>query len=130
MNEEKPTKTGIKEMVRDFSKWFVDAVIYTTISIPYTVPSTARKFVEIDKGNLPETKSEQVGTMAGTLTGLGMDFVQGLFYHTAFVEDNRLWYIPVATNVASGIYEIGKEVYKCSGLNKNNNKSIDDTLED
>ncbi len=56
------------------------------------------------------------GNILGGVTGAFFAGAQITFYMgnacNSYFPDNELWLIPVVTNVASGVYEIGRGIYK------------------
>ena len=82
---------------------------------PYAIPTAVRVFREIkdDDGSNKISLAGTVGAYIGLYCGLAADTGQVFGY--AYVADRgypEAFAIPIATNVISGVYELGRKAYK------------------
>lgn len=97
-NNYKPTKKEVlKEIVTPSKKLkdYLKTSLESNLCL-YAIPTAIRK-------NLPEKNN------AGSIIGSSM---QGSIYLNLYFEDIPAYLLPLATNVLSGIYELGRLVYK------------------
>jgi hypothetical protein len=75
---------------------------------PYAIPTRVRQIKEIKY--FKTTNAEDLGIFLGFLTGV----ISNVFvvYDVLKSEHNELLYIPLATNILSGVYEFTKPIYK------------------
>jgi len=110
-------KDNIKETfntIEEFGKtaWRFGLFMVTT---PYMLPTAVRNYRDgSSEGKLGNPKYEQAqyaGALTGFFGGIGADVAQMAGYlYLDFNGHPEVLAIPVATNVASGIYELGRSV--------------------
>lgn len=92
---------GLKEFGRGLA---TSAVLF-----PYALPSFIRAGIISDfEGRSSLTTLEKIGAMAGSLPF----FTQFIIYCELSGEHKEILYFPLATNLASFTYEIGRGIYK------------------
>jgi len=105
----------------------------------YIAPTVVR-IIRDPKPDKPDSDSspyyssaEIIGGYTGTIGGIVADFGQVVGYTYAATEDHpEFLLIPVATNVASGVYEIGRKIYsdaKERFLEKHKPEGLEATVE-
>jgi len=103
------------------------------LAIPYIVPTAVRNFRNVDENTSKTTLAEDIGGYTGTACGILADIGQlGGYYYVAKEGYPEFLLIPVATNLASGIYEIGRKMYndaKQRVLEKHKPEGLEATLE-
>jgi len=87
-----------------------------TSLFPYVLPTTIRALKDAKtslSGKTEFNPTYNVGFPAGFVGGIGLNIVQVMGYSYAVKQDNpEALLIPVVTNVASGVYEFGRSMYK------------------
>ncbi len=84
--------------------------------IPYIIPTYVRQSKELKEKNLGDyhlEKSEIAGLLASFIAS-GVGFIGQIALYEHLVKETKhpeIWLVPVATNVASGLYEIGRKMY-------------------
>jgi len=83
---------------------------------PYVLPTTVRIIKDTKTSSSYKTgvdATHNVGFPAGFVAGIGLDIAQVMGYYSAVKHDHpEALLIPVVTNVASGVYEVGRSMYK------------------
>ena len=108
-----------KDNIRNLRKGFTDAskIFFastaTLVSAPYVVPSFSRLIKEVGDEDVQLKVLERIGLHSGFFTGLVADIGQLFGYFYLAVDDHpEALLIPLATNVVSGLYEIGRHKYR------------------
>ncbi len=82
---------------------------------PYVLPTTIRGVKDLESSSSEETlfdSTHHVSFSTGLLSGLALGVAQVMGYSYAAENGHpEALLIPLATNVASGIYEIGRSMY-------------------
>ncbi len=92
----------------EFGRHFIPSFT-GTITAPYFFPTLYRKIAE--KGEWDLQGSQALGAIGGIATGVCINFVElGLYWNNIKEGNLEVLAIPVITNVASAIYERGREV--------------------
>jgi hypothetical protein len=105
------------------------------LTIPYIIPTAVRNIRNAKSdGDLSKySLAKNIGGITGVIGGLVADIGQVVGYGYAVKEDHpEFLLIPVATNVASGVYEIGRKMYANARervLEKHKPKGLEATLE-
>jgi hypothetical protein len=104
---------------------------------PYILPTTIRGVKDAKTSSSGETEfdaTHHVGYSTGLLGGLALDVVQITGYSYAVENDHpEALLIPVVTNVASGVYEVGRSMYKNARervLEKHKTEGLEATLQE
>ncbi|MDP4039696.1 MAG: hypothetical protein Q8P57_03900, partial [Candidatus Pacearchaeota archaeon] len=108
---------------------------------PYILPTTIRLFKYEETSSSEESSEEikldathHVGFSAGFFAGIGLDIAQVMGYSYAVEQDHpEALLIPVVTNVASGVYEVGRSMYKNARqriLEKHKTEGLEATLQE
>jgi len=110
-NKENLPKTS--RGLKDFSVAFGTLGAHM-MAMPYAIPSYLRSFRgSKSDGNLEMNPVEDVGAIAGIVTGLVADFGQiGCYIFLIDEGHPEALLIPAVTNVVSGMYEIGRSLYR------------------
>jgi len=119
------TKKSLKEFAFSSVK-----ITRDVLALTYAAPTMYRKVKNNKEGET--SLAEWVGGFTGLAIGLAADVGTVLEYHYNLKQSHpNLWLIPVATNLASGGYEIGRKLYKDAkqrALDKRNGKNLETTL--
>jgi hypothetical protein len=120
--------------LKDFGKVYVVGTALMA-GMPYAIPTYARSFKEAKENpSYFETNAEDTGANCGFITGTMVDIGQFLGYVYAVSEDHpEALLIPLATNVLSGAYEIGRNIYKNTEkklIEKHNIKNLESEVTD
>ena len=102
------------------------------LAIPYIIPTTVRDFRNSNGDTGGNSLAQNIGGYTGVFSGLVADIGQVLGYSYAVKENHpEFLLIPIATNAASGAYEIGRKMYfnaKKRVLENYNSKDLEATL--
>ena len=124
----------IEKSTKEFLKYLMGTAAVLTLS-PYAIPTVRRLAMEgqpctdntpinnpipdnntsvtIPDNVVSNTHAENWGIGLGLISGIAIDTGQVLgVYYAAQHGHYEVLFIPVATNVASGLYELGRKVYK------------------
>jgi len=100
----------VKGPIREFAKYGIGA-FYGVVATPFRIPTFIRKFhneqTHLDRQGAKD--SEILGTIIGTFGGMTANALLALYAVSEAGQEN---YVPaltvLATNVASGFYELGR----------------------
>jgi len=124
----KPSKKEVFSEIGNKTKYFIKKNWKSLVDnqkLFYAVPTMLRK-IRKDNCEIERNIGDGIGT---TLLA-----TQAIFYvvnaTNQFFPDNELYLIPVATNVASGLYEGVRAIYKNTEkkLIKNHNKGLEEEV--
>jgi len=130
--KEKASKVG--KPFKEFGNAGLE-VGWTLLTMPYVIPSFVRgcKDDAVKPSYEFDSNAEMVGAYTGCIGGLVADVGQIVGYAYAVKHDHpEILLIPVATNVASGLYEIGRKMYgnaKQRVLEKHKTGTLEETIE-
>jgi hypothetical protein len=156
MAEYKPTgKEVFGEMVNGIRQYFSDdnfknigsklkqtgenfLVAAGAVSIcPYILPTTIRRIKDSKSSSNEDIQfdaTDHIGYSTGFLSGMALDFAQIIGYSYAMEHNHpEALLIPVVTNVASGVYEVGRSMYKNARqrvLEKHKTEGLEATLQE
>ncbi len=125
----KNTRSKLKQVGGDFI-----AMASISSLCPYIIPTTVRLHRDIESlGEKVEIDvADYIGLSAGLIAGVGSYIVQVGGYLYAVEHDHpEALLIPVATNVVSGVYEVGRKIYNNARqkiLDKHNAEGLESTL--
>lgn len=101
------------------------------LATPYCLPTAARKFRKFD--SVEQTNAEIDGTTAGFVGGGMVTLLEFAGYNYLYRHDHaEVLAIPIATNVISGAYELGRVAYRNAKqrLIERHGKEISDAVDD
>ncbi len=109
--KEKFSRTG--KALKDFSEEWYEGTKGMVI-LPYVVPSVRRSVREYKRDvKFPLWTVKDTGVAAGFVTGFVADMGQIIGYGYVVSKGHpEVLLIPVVTNVASGVYETGRSLYR------------------
>ncbi len=100
---------GVK--LKQTGEGFISMNVFLNIC-PYILPTTIQGVREVSQTENKNSRAENVGLSIGLVTGLALDAAQVIGYKYAIQHDHsEALLIPVITNVASGVYEVGRKMY-------------------
>jgi len=111
------------KQIKDFAKGF--AVISGTIAtFPYYILKDIRAITEESKPEKEVPQAKFAGGVCGFFTGIGFLAAQMYGYYYAIEnEHSEVCLLPLATNIVSGAYELGRMWYR-SAADKVKAKSL------
>jgi hypothetical protein len=125
--------SNVGKSLKDFVGMYAVGTAFM-VGMPYAIPTYARGFKNHENSDYDlEMNAQIVGEIGGIVTGVVADIGQVVGYGYAVKEDHpEFLLIPVATNIASGVYEIGRKMYNNARqrvLDKHKSESLEATLE-
>jgi len=117
-------KDNIRETcntIKEFSKTALGMGL-TIVTAPYMIPTAVRKYRDVESSERKfehptHEQAQYAGAITGFFGGIGMEIAQLAGYvYLRYHDHPEVLAIPVATNVASGIYELGRSV--CSNASQ------------
>jgi len=114
-NKENFKKVG-KE-IKDFGCTFAETA-GVLLSFPYTIPTQVRIFKEFQSSNPDFSLGANIGGWSGVVTGIAGYVGQAFGYHYLATHDHpEALLIPIATNVISAGWELGRKSYRTAKEN-------------
>ena len=121
---------NIGSKLRQVGTNFIGVVSAASIC-PYISPTAFRVWKE-DKSSGKNDVADKIELTAGLLGAIAITYAQAEGYLYAVEHDHpEALLIPVATNVASGVYEIGRKIYNNTRqklISKHNAESLESAL--
>ena len=110
LTRENFSKVG--KSVKEFSEFYIVGNMFMAIT-PYIMPYLVRRLKEHKQGSEDLSMAGFLGGTIGLVTGGMLTIGQIQIYQFAMTQDHsEVLLIPVATNAVSGVYEIGRKMYK------------------
>ena len=103
------------------------------VAMPYAVPSSVRmaRNLAAETGSGQPLDAGQAGVFAGIAVGLSADIGQLIgYFYLARNDHPEALLLPLATNAASGVYELGRHLYISARdrLIEKHRESLDEVL--